>query len=94
MTLSVYHRSTLVEITTLFPICGGNPEDIIIDEFENIYCGVGNGDTIKIADESRNVSVVTNMGGRPLGLDWLSDGRLLIYDSDLGLLALNLLTNK
>lgn len=97
MTTFNYPEATPVDIATLLPICGENPEDVILDSDGNVYCGTENGDILKIVQDAAShgaaakssVSVIANTGGRPLGLDWLPDGRLLVCDTQRGLLAVN-----
>jgi len=55
-----------------------------------IYTATHNGDVLRI-DESGTVTKLLNTGGRPLGLDISSTGRMYIADAFKGLLTVNLM---
>ena len=65
---------------------GTAPEDVVADADGNIWTGVEDGRIIRIRPDGSSVQVVTDTGGRPLGLAVARDGRLLICDSHRGLL--------
>jgi sugar lactone lactonase YvrE len=65
---------------------GTAPEDVVADAEGNIWTGVEDGRIIRITPDGGTAQVVTNTGGRPLGLAVTRDGRLLICDSHRGLL--------
>lgn len=92
MTVSRYPYATPVNLTKVLPIRGENPEDVIVDRLGNVYCGVENGDILKISHDRGEVSIVANTGGRPLGLDWLTDDHLVICDIERGLLTVKITT--
>src|SRR5271163_3104277 len=62
------------------------PEDVVADAEGNIWTGVEDGRIVRITPDGSSARVVTNTGGRPLGLAVSRDGRLLICDSHRGLL--------
>ena len=51
-----------------------------------IYTGLLNGDLVRMEADGKNQTIVTNTGGRPLGLHVDSQGRLLVADAMKGLL--------
>jgi sugar lactone lactonase YvrE len=65
---------------------GTAPEDVVADAEGNIWTGVEDGRIVRIAPDGGAAQVVTDTGGRPLGLAVARDGRLLICDSHRGLL--------
>ncbi|MGB7870683.1 MAG: SMP-30/gluconolactonase/LRE family protein, partial [Mycobacterium sp.] len=65
---------------------GTAPEDVVADAEGNIWTGVEDGRIVRITPDGSSAQVVTNTGGRPLGLAVARDGRLLICDSHRGLL--------
>ena len=67
---------------------GTGPEDVLVGPDGSVYTGTGDGCIRRLRDG--RVEVVARTGGRPLGLEWLPDGRLLVCDADLGLLAVEL----
>ena len=52
----------------------------------SIYTGLLNGDVLKVSLDGERREVVVNTGGRPLGLDFDAQGRLLVADAYKGLL--------
>lgn len=78
--------STPLTDVTVYPIPGTGPEDVVVDGEGRVYTGVEDGRILRI-DPGGGSKVVANTGGRPLGLEWLPDGRLLVCDAGAGLLA-------
>ncbi len=60
-------------------------EDVAIDSAGTLFAGQENGDIVRFSGGQR--TVVVNTGGRPLGLDFDSDGNLIIADAVKGLLS-------
>lgn len=77
---------------TLVEIPGTAPEDVVVDADGTIYTGVEDGRIIAVGPDGAAPRVVADTGGRPLGLAFTGDGRLLICDSHRGLLRLDLKT--
>lgn len=75
-------------------LSGYGPEDVIADDQGRLLCGVEDGRILRIHPEQRSEEVIGNTGGRPLGLELLSNGQLLICDAHKGLLQLNTGTGK
>ena len=67
---------------------GNAPEDVVIDADGTLWTGLDDGRIVRIQPDSQP-EVVANTGGRPLGLEVDSVGRLLICDSHRGLLRLD-----
>lgn len=62
------------------------PEDVILDQDGNLYCGTRDGRIVKIAaPDHRKVTVLAKIGGRPLGLAFDADGHLLTCVAGMGL---------
>lgn len=70
---------------TVVDIPGTAPEDVVAGADGTIFTGVEDGRIIAI-DPGGGPRVLTDTGGRPLGLAVTRDGRLLICDSHRGLL--------
>src|SRR5271168_1505688 len=77
---------------SLIPLPGQGPEDVVAGPDGVIYTGLADGRVLAVAPQDNAVRVVANTGGRPLGLEATTDGRLLICDSPEGLLELDLKT--
>lgn len=65
---------------------GRAPEDVVVDADGNVWTGLDDGRLLRVASDGAEVQVVADTGGRPLGLAVCRDGRLLICDSQRGLL--------
>ncbi|MDQ1687068.1 MAG: hypothetical protein QOK42_43 [Frankiaceae bacterium] len=63
------------------------PEDVLLGADGAVFTGVADGRILRIHDGK--VDKVADTGGRPLGLEWLPDGRLLVCDATLGLLQVD-----
>lgn len=72
----------------LVALPGNAPEDVVVDGDGRIWTGVDDGRILRISPDGE-ITVVGDTGGRPLGLGFAGDGRLLICDSPLGLLAMD-----
>lgn len=68
------------------------PEDVARSRKGLLYAGLANGDIVQI-DKEENVQTLVNTGGRPLGLHFDPQGRLIIADAHQGLLRLTLPTH-
>jgi ribose transport system permease protein len=67
------------------------PEDVILDADGNLYCGNRDGRILRIAaPDYQNVSVLAKIGGRPLGLAFDSEGRLVTCVAGMGLIRVTL----
>ncbi|MGH3332993.1 MAG: SMP-30/gluconolactonase/LRE family protein [Nocardioidaceae bacterium] len=77
-----------LEQLTVIPVPGPGAEDVLVsDGF--VYTGTEDGSVFKIQRDGRRAEPVGNTGGRPLGLEALPDGRILVCDAQRGLLALD-----
>jgi ribose transport system permease protein len=67
------------------------PEDVALDDDDNLYCGTRDGHIMRIAAPDYNeVSVLANTGGRPLGLTFDSERRIVTCISGMGLVRVSL----
>ena len=72
---------------------GKGPEDTLFDGKGHIYTGLKDGNAVvRISIASGSVSEIARPGGRPLGMDWLPDGRILLCNTELGLQAIDIET--
>ena len=68
------------------------PEDIAVDTEGRIYGGTLDGRIVRLTDDRSGgwrLESFAETGGRPLGLHFGADGRLLVADADRGLLAIS-----
>jgi sugar lactone lactonase YvrE len=68
---------------------GVGPEDVVVDESGRLVTGVEDGRILRLSEEGRRIEQVADTGGRPLGVELLGDGRLLVCDAERGLLAVD-----
>jgi ribose transport system permease protein len=81
---AVNDRLGAVELIGLGEIDG--PEDVILDEDDNIYTGNRTGDIVRFfAPDYRRHEVYAHVGGRPLGFAFAKDGSLLVCIGGMGL---------
>ena len=79
---------------TLVPVPGGEPEDVVVDADGYLWTGALDGGIVALQPDGTNPQTVGNTGGRPLGLAFARDDRLLVCDSPRGLLALDTRTGS
>ncbi len=73
-----------VEIIGLGEVDG--PEDVILDEDDNLYCSVRQGEIIRfLAPDHVRREVYAHVGGRPLGMAFDRDGNLVVCIAGMGL---------
>ncbi|WP_301546917.1 SMP-30/gluconolactonase/LRE family protein [Gordonia sp. X0973] len=68
---------------------GKGPEDVVVAEDGTVYTGLEDGRLLAIRPGDDAVTRVGDTGGRPLGIEFLADGRLLVADAHRGLLAVD-----
>ncbi len=74
---------------TVVPVPGPGAEDVLVGADGRVWTGTADG-AVHVHDPADgSVTTVAATGGRPLGLEWLPDGRLLVCDAHRGLLALD-----
>lgn len=73
----------------LLDVIGAGPEDVLVDAEGRVLTGVADGRLLRLSPDGRHVEVLADTGGRPLGLEWLPDGSMLVCDARRGLLAVD-----
>ena len=74
----------------VIPVPGSGPEDVLVASDGSVLTGVVDGRVLRVDPGSGRSELAVDTGGRPLGLEWLPDGRLLVCDAQRGLLAVDL----
>jgi sugar lactone lactonase YvrE len=69
------------------PGCG--PEDVVLDAEGRLLAGLEDGRVVRVSRDGRLIETLADTGGRPLGLEALPGGGLLICDDRRGLLRLD-----
>jgi sugar lactone lactonase YvrE len=68
---------------------GAGPEDTLIDADGSVLTGLYDGRILRVSADGKTISTLADTGGRPLGLEWLPDGKVLVCDANRGLLTLD-----
>lgn len=76
----------------LIPTPGPAPEDVVVGTDGMLYAGQEDGCILRINPDSEEITVVARVPGRPLGLEPLPDGRLLVCNSPEGLMRVDPVT--
>ncbi|MFV1971705.1 MAG: SMP-30/gluconolactonase/LRE family protein [Acidimicrobiia bacterium] len=63
---------------------GVGPEDVIVDAGGSAIGGLEDGRIVR-TNGTNDVEEIANVGGRPLGIEWLDDGVMVVCNADLGL---------
>jgi sugar lactone lactonase YvrE len=74
---------------TVIPVPGHGAEDVVVDADGWVLTGTADGAVFRVRPDGARIDRVGHTGGRPLGLELLPDGRLLVCDARRGLLALD-----
>ncbi|MFG1813335.1 SMP-30/gluconolactonase/LRE family protein [Kribbella sp. NPDC049174] len=78
---------TSIEVETV-ALPGEGPEDTLIDDDGSVLTGLYDGRILRVSADGKTITTLADTGGRPLGLEWLPDGNVLICDANRGLLTL------
>lgn len=70
-------------------VSGVGSEDVVLDGDGRVLTGVADGRILRISQEGRQIEQVADTGGRPLGIELLPDGALLVCDAYRGLLRVD-----
>ena len=81
--LAVNERLTGAELLATGKIVG--PEDVDVDSEGRVYAGLADGRIVRVLKDG-TVEDFANTGGRPLGMEFDSGGRLIVADAWKGLL--------
>ena len=74
---------------TVLPVPGEGAEDVVVDHQGSVYTGTEDGSVFRLRNEGNRIERIGTTHGRPLGLELLPDGRILVCDAKRGLLAMN-----
>jgi sugar lactone lactonase YvrE len=65
---------------------GAGPEDVLVGPEGEAYTGLADGRIIRVTADAERIDTIADTRGRPLGIEWLGDGTLLVCDAKRGLL--------
>ena len=67
-----------------------SPEDVILDNDDNLYCGTRHGEIIRFfAPDYKRMEVYARIGGQPLGMAFDAGGTLFVCVGGMGLYRVN-----
>lgn len=69
---------------------GRGAEDVVLDDAGRVLGGIEDGRIVRLTPATGTVETLADTGGRPLGLELLPDGSLIVCDSFRGLLHVDL----
>ncbi len=81
-----YDPRGLLDAVDRIGVPGHGPEDVLIDGEGGVVTGLEDGRVVRIDIETGIANVLADTRGRPLGLEWLPDGDVLVCDAEVGLL--------
>lgn len=70
------------------PVGGQGPEDVAVLH-DRLITGVADGRLLSMAPDGSDIQLVADTGGRPLGIEVMPDGRLVVCDAHRGLLRVD-----
>ena len=84
----------MIHPVTVLPVPAMGAEDVVVTDNGLVYTGTEDGRVFCLRPDGSRVEAVGDTGGRPLGLELLPDGRLLVADAREGLLAMDTSTGQ
>lgn len=81
--------SSFNEPVTVFPVPGVGAVCVLVSDRNLVYTATSEGVVHELDPATGRVRPVGRTPGRPLGLEWLPDDRILVCDADQGLFALD-----
>ncbi len=86
---SAWQPTGTVAAAERFAVPGHGPEDVELDREGRSFFGLDDGRIMVIDAAGKAPRTLADTGGRPLGLAWAKDGRLVVTDAEKGLLAVD-----
>ncbi len=84
-----FARNDRLSRAEVWAVPGDGPEDVVVDTDGVAWTGLSDGSILGISEGGDLIRRICRTGGRPLGIELLGDGRLLVCDADRGLLAVD-----
>ncbi len=81
-----YAENDRLAAAEVWPVPGRGPEDVAFDGEGRAHTGLEDGRIVRFPSGGDHAEVVADTGGRPLGLEFDPDGRLVVCDARRGLL--------
>ena len=81
-----YDPRGLLDVVDHLGVPGHGPEDPLLDGDGGLLTGLDDGRIVRLDLDGGPTTVLADTRGRPLGLEWLPNGDLLVCDAEVGLL--------
>ena len=82
-----YAANTELAAAERIDVGGEGPEDVAVGPDGAVFAGLRDGRIVRLDPQTHRAATFAETGGRPLGLRFHPDGRLLVADAERGLLA-------
>ncbi len=86
--------TTTNEALTIIPVPGVGAEDVLVTPDGRVWTGTVDGAIFAIEPDGSRITRVATTPGRPLGLEALPHGRILVCDAHAGLIAVDPATGR
>jgi sugar lactone lactonase YvrE len=86
---AVAPRQAVSAEVSVIRLPGEGPEDVLVGTDGSVLTGLLDGRILRVSADGQTISTLCETGGRPLGLEWLPDGTLLVCDAYRGLLQVD-----
>jgi sugar lactone lactonase YvrE len=80
-----YVANTALQHAQRWKTGGVGPEDVVVNAAGDVFTGIADGSLLKFPRLGGAPEKIADVGGRPLGIELLGDGELLVCNADLGL---------
>jgi len=74
---------------TVHAVPAAGAEDVVVADDGTVYTGTEDGQIFRVSHDGARIDSIAHTGGRPLGIEIDSDGRLLVCDARQGLLRID-----
>ncbi|MDH3540377.1 MAG: SMP-30/gluconolactonase/LRE family protein [Acidimicrobiia bacterium] len=78
-------ENSMLARAQLWETGGLGPEDVAVAANGDVFTGLADGSILMFSPDGRGRKKVADAGGRPLGIEILADGELVVCNADLGL---------
>ncbi|MEE8602032.1 SMP-30/gluconolactonase/LRE family protein [Euzebya tangerina] len=85
----LYERNDVLAEAEFWPVPDQGPEDVAVTSDGVVFTGTLDSSILRISHGGDRIERVVRTGGRPLGIEILPDGRVLVCDTHRGLLAID-----
>ena len=80
-----YAENAALAGARLWETGGQGPEDVAVADNGDVFTGLVDGSILRFSSSGGSPEKIADAGGRPLGVEILGDGELLVCNADLGL---------